>query len=501
MHPYSRRSRRRFSHRRQKKNWIPFLVFVGVLSFFFWVLFQFFSLLFSTVRTEIASSDLEILKGRAEFKLSQEDSSWTPAFTGQTFVEGDQIKTVKNSKVKLGFLTQNTLFLDQQSELTFEALSKKSSGKKTSHLYLDQGQIWARIDSAQFQDADLADFQFKTKRLVAHIKGTIINITSSSEADTVKLIKGKAEVDILDSEGEVTQTLELGVGQELIVDDSLTAKLDSGVDVINIIPNEFIESSWHLDNLMVFFPEEANDIKSKIEVQTPPVTNDTDSEASEENTEEIVGEIPSVTILSPAEGETVPATVDLVKIEGTAPVEAFQIQVNGYTLSKFQPGDRKWSYFAATKFGTLKSGTNQYSVMAISREGKKSTPAKVTINYEGVTPETSNDSTTETQSTFPPPVVTRPAIFTDNPSATYETSATVVTFAGTVPRGTNAVEVNGFRLRKFKPGDTAFSYIANANYGNMKEGENLYKVVAFGPDSTQSETEIKIVYTPIDLSQ
>ncbi len=81
----------------------------------------------------------------------------------------------------------------------------------------------------------------------------------------------------------------------------------------------------------------------------------------------------------------------------------------------------------------------------------------------------------------------------------HQTAASVITIVGEVDATTEAVEVNGFRLRKFEPGNTTFSYIANAAYGNMKEGENTYTIRAFGPKGVMSETSIKVHYAPVEL--
>jgi|GEM_PF-5783812 len=117
--------------RRRRRNWAPFVVFVLVLSFFLWALFQFFSLLFANVRTEISSAQLEILQGRGEFRLSSENSSWTPAFSGQNFVEGDQPRSLIN------------------------------------------------------------------------VTGTTFNVNVSPDADTLKLIKGGVQLDLLDTQKEI----------------------------------------------------------------------------------------------------------------------------------------------------------------------------------------------------------------------------------------------------------------------------------------------------------
>ncbi len=500
-----RRSRkyRRRSHyySRRKKNWIPFLVFVGVVGFFFWAIFQFFSVLLSSVRTETTAAELNIERGRAEFQLSTENSNWTPAFSGQTFVEGDQLKTAKNSTIRLNFFDDSTLFLNEETELAIEKLEKNNSDKKTASFHLSEGQIWGHSNETLTTAPKDISYTIGTDRLNLYIKGTIFHLETNSEQDILRLMKGEVEADILNEESQTIKTLSIGVGQQLVVNSETLNQITENQDVLTLIDSEFLTSNWHISNLENFDTEGAEKLKAQATPQTTEVTTIAEEEPiSEENL------LDPVEILEPAEGASIPANLDLIKIVGTAPLETTQIQVNGYTLSKYQPGDRKWSYFAATKFGTLKSGTNTYEVIAFSRDGKQSAPVTLTINYEGATPQftpipssTETTNSTETTTTLPAPKISNPPIFAEDPTAVYETSAAVVTIAGTVSSSTQAVEVNNFRLRKFSPGDTTFSYIANANYGNMKEGENTFTIVAIGPNQERSEQAIKIFYSPVDV--
>jgi len=248
--------------------------------------------------------------------------------------------------------------------------------------------------------------------------------------------------------------------------------------------------------------------REKIKARTAPLTTTAETEATDETPAEpdspINPDLAAPVILSPAQDAVIPASQDSIALEGTAPNQAFQIQVNGYTLTKFQPGDRKWTYFAATKFGTLKPGANTYQVIAIDRQGQRSEVTNLNLTYQGTAAVVNNTPSVEEVITeFPPPRVTTPALFAEDPSATYQTSADRVTLFGTVPVGTNAVKVNGFQLRKFNVGETKFQYtaIALGINGNMQEGENTYTIQALGPDGKSSETSVKVVYTPISLDE
>ena len=491
----NRRSRSNFGLRRRKKNYVPFIFFLVIVGFFFWAVFQLIVALFSNIRSETVSAELQILSGKIEFLLPDTEY-WNLAFSEQKFLAGDRVKTGTNSRASFTILGGNTIFLDGNSELEFLELEKKSSGKKIVRLKLLKGQLWTKVSDDDFSSQKGSCFEVDTDRMGVSVKGTIFNMTSSNTQDSVRLIRGNVDVDIFDGENE-NQHVNMGVGQKLVASSETIRDMKNNLDVLEIIDSEFINSDWHLQNLEKFFPQEVAQIRRKIEISNPIINPKID--------EIIEGDasMPSPQILFPENGTRIPASQDMAKIEGTAPIEAFQIEVNGYVLTRFNPGDKKWTYFGAKKFGTLREGENIYSVVAISREGKKSLPVEVKIFYEGVSGEERVQEATinlKTVNDFSAPVVIRPEIFVSGGSdIIFQTAASVVTIVGTVDPKTNSVKINGFKLKKFNPGDNEFSYIANATYGNMKEGENIYKILAFGPDGKTSETSIKIHYSPINI--
>lgn len=87
--------------------------------------------------------------------------------------------------------------------------------------------------------------------------------------------------------------------------------------------------------------------------------------------------------------------------------------------------------------------------------------------------------------------ITKPA--TDG---SYTVSANPAILKGEVPAGTQKVTVNDFELKKFQPGAKSWTYYANADYGFMKEGENIYKVYALDDKGNKSDVlEFKVIYS------
>ncbi len=73
--------------------------------------------------------------------------------------------------------------------------------------------------------------------------------------------------------------------------------------------------------------------------------------------------------------------VGIVKIEGIVK-GAEKVVVNGYTLSKFIPGDTKWIYTANESYGNFNAGINEFEAYALAPDGTKSDVSRFTVNYD-----------------------------------------------------------------------------------------------------------------------
>ena len=489
----SRRKNRFHSRRggRRQRNFVPLLTFLGLLALLFWTGKMVISPFFSSEKTENASASVEILKGGVDFRFP-ESQDWTPAYETQKFFAGDRLRTTANGRISLQLLDGDVIFASGATEISIDALEQKSSGKKITEIALQSGQIWTRVSPAS--DSAKNEFILSTPHAKIQVNGTILDVAVDASQSVIRLTKGSAQVAILDESGEMlSPKISLGVGQKLVASAENAQKFsEQNQEILEIIDPDFIESEWHLQNLEPFNPQEVASIRRKIEISAPRA-DDTSADLNLQTSDEVGAPV----ILAPANGARIPASADSVKIEGTAPKNAVQIMVNGYTLTRFLPGDTKWQYFAATRFGTLVAGENKFEVIAITRDGKKSSPASLQIFYEAAAAADPLPAEPKAEAAFKSPVVLFPPVI--DPAAGYQTAAPVVTIKGLVDPATNAVEVNGFRLEKFQPGQTEFAYIANANYQNMREGENIYQIKAFGPDGVSSETSVKIYYSPIKI--
>ncbi len=80
---------------------------------------------------------------------------------------------------------------------------------------------------------------------------------------------------------------------------------------------------------------------------------------------------------------------------------------------------------------------------------------------------------------------------------TLEETTQVLT--GTVSKDTHAVIVNDYRLSRYVPGETSFTYTANVDFANLEAGENKYEAYALDKAGNKSAVGIITLILPEDL--
>ncbi len=433
---------------------------------------------FNTSQAENLSATTNAQSGNTEFSIG-ESNQWTFLQDSIDLIAGDKIKTLGNGKASLSVLGGNTLFLKENTEISLVELNKQSDQKKAV-IRLERGDLWVHVGELGAKDS----LKIITTEQSTEVSNGISAFSKNENDTQVLALKGDLKTTVFQN-NKKTSTLDIAGGSTIEINelnkDSLTE--EDTAQFVKEVPPSFVKSKWNLENLAKFFPSEAQALEQQLQKKPKPI------EPVENKN------IASPTISSPQNNAIIPAETTSVVIEGIAPENAYQISVNGYTLTKYQPGDRKWSYLASTKFGTMVPGKNTYTVKATTRDGQESAPAQISINYTA--PKKVEKTKAPQKKEYPKPVITSPTgIQTNTP---WETSSSIITLQGTVPKDTTKVLVNEFALRQYKPGSGKFFYIANAQYGNFVKGENLYVVKAIGPKNQSSEIAVTIIYKPVKL--
>jgi len=114
--------------------------------------------------------------------------------------------------------------------------------------------------------------------------------------------------------------------------------------------------------------------------------------------------------------------------------------------------------------------------------------------------ETENENTEDKKDVSPTGEVTY--INSPNEGKDWQTTREPITITGTAPAGTKAIYVNDYELKKFVPGDKGWSYIAAGKFDSIKEGENVFEVIAEDEEGEKTLIDaITIVYgTPKEFS-
>ncbi len=499
--------RRRYGtslRKRRSINIIPHLTLLLVAALVAWLGWRLFQVVAGATSVSSITAEASVNSGVAEVKLAgTEGDTWGRVYDGNFIRTGDTVRTKSGGQVSLDIGGNTVLKLNGDAELVFTELHEEKDGQKSVMLDLKKGQMWAYV-SEDLQGEGTPNFQVHLPLSKVSGAGSIIDITTSAESDVVRVLTGAVDVDIEKVSGE-TRNISVGVSQKAMITKADFAAIQNGKNVLEGVESTFEESEWNLQNLQEFDPQRVEEIRRTIELRSPALV--TQKRDPETVSDEDKSELESPQILSPKSGETVAALEDnRVVVTGKAFPGTKQIKVRTdlssdfYTLTKYESGDAEWVYVIATEYGTLKYGQNTIRAYAVDEKGKQTEIATSAFTYEGakdglLTPDAA-PAVGDTDA-LDAPVLKAPVIMTP-PSSPFRTANESVAIRGTVDVGTNALEINGVRLKSFTVGQKAFEYTATVRSGTLKQGENTYQIAAYGPGNEIASTKLVVVYTPLE---
>lgn len=488
---------RRVQRRKKPVDYLlPFLVLIsigviGILGFQLWSTWD---------AQSRADAYFYVAEGKAKV-LPFAQTDWDNAFSGTKLLLGDSLKTSTAGLVVMEFFNGTMIRMAENSSVSLVDLSK-ASDKETIVVSLDNGKVWVKGQkSAGVREAE---YEVRTRHLLVKAVGTVFEV-ESGKSDTVRVMDGSVEVDVYIPVGEserVAETISVGVGQEITIDDAaLKVFSDNGKpSVLMAISDEFKSSKWYAWNNKedlnpTDFAVGGSTMSEMEDLSATPdseeeLTGGNEVELSDEKIDEEDDSANNGVIGQPVIKQPTSLTTDTGKFEisgtvseGTAKV-IVENSANGdrYVLSAFKEGDTDWSYNVSTAYGNIKAGDTTYKVYAVTADGNESDPAKIVITYEKGTTEIIDK-------------LTAPKVLSFNGASSNEVATGVVKVVGKV-EGAEKVVVSGYELSQFQPGDTSWTYYANEDGGNLKEGTNEYQVYAVDPDGNKSAvTDFSIIYT------
>ena len=113
--------------------------------------------------------------------LKKDAKKWQPATPGDSLSEGDNVKTLATSRVKLQFASGGRVILKEDTSLDIVTLDSSDPEKATgTELYLTKGEIKASIKRLE----QGSTFEIKTPIAVCGIRGTVFYVKVDKKTNT-----------------------------------------------------------------------------------------------------------------------------------------------------------------------------------------------------------------------------------------------------------------------------------------------------------------------------
>ena len=387
---------------------------------------------------------LHVAEGQVEMKSWGTDDYFSLA-GDSLIVRGDEIRTSSNAKVIVEFFDGTLMRIGGSTDVVFEEMLL-NDGSPIIEVKLDDGALWFNRVYKDTENTSLT-VAMDDVEVVADKAGVFALENRFDEVIRVFKVFKKSEgalVNVLAADGEtVLESEEVAVAQEVVFSpkvieiyrDHKSPTVHEGID------NDFRDGPWYQWNveedksptefekvggtdtvgLLKVEPEVLvdPDFEADLEGEESGEDGEEDADADSEDVDEEVSpeettEEEDLEVEEPEEEEAVVVSGDLAvptisTVSGGSQVDAdgfyrvkgkvatlfgevsgaTKLVVNDYTLSKFNPGDTTWTYFANADFGLMKEGENTYEVYAVGPDGAHSESLIFKVFYEPevVTPE------------------------------------------------------------------------------------------------------------------
>lgn len=325
----------------------------------------------------------------------------------------------------LTFFDGTVVRMDEQSQLTVD---ESSFGSKESEvaLTLDAGALWARTP-------DVGAFSGEIVRTIA-TDAYVATLPSDAEvvlgAHTVMVFSADGDGVMIAASG--ADDVYVGEGQQLLVPENETFTGDlrryrSAMDPL-AVRRAFIEESRAIPG--------ADGARSDGGTAQPPA------------------DVNLITVNMPLDGQTVSGST--VRVQGTVGARIERVRVNGYpaSIDRSQGTYSQELAMPGTETFTIRVEALDRTGVVVEQQERTVKPAKAASALS--------------------PAIAKPG----RNGETVRTAAEEVEIRGTAPTGTVAMYVNDYKLQLFRAGDVDWSYLASKRFDNLKDGDNVFNVVA-----------------------
>jgi len=435
-----------------------------------------------------------IAQGNAKI-LPWGSGEWERVYNGTKLLQEDSIKTQTGGRLVVKLFNDNYIRLDQKTELSFSDIKKVKDGYKVN-IKLREGKIW--VNSNENSKTPVS-FTVSTNHTLVKNISTVYEVEQTNSAEAVRVVKGDIVTDIMIDEGGKTskvETLSVGVGQQAVITgkdikDYMERKVPSVVDALS---DDFRNSSFYKWNMA----EDQHPTDFSLRGGNVDSLMSSDEPATEEVTTADEGDLAKPDITTPSTLTfATPESSLTIRGTTTALTQKMMVDVESgadretYELNLYVSGNPQWSFAISEVAGTLNSGINTYKFYALGEDGLKSGKTKLIVNYQP--DETTDEETDSKDEDLDLGQLVAPEVVSYNGEDSNVVDTDVVKVVGSV-KGAKEINVSGYTLSAFKPGDTTWVYYARESLGNLDSGENKFVVTAIAPDDSKKSTSFTITY-------
>jgi hypothetical protein len=381
---------------------------------------------------------INVESGQAEINI--DGSTWQKLSNGVTLQVGEEVKSAQQSAIQLNLQDNSLVRLDESSQLVLTKAEQKDDTYNFA-MRLATGQIYVKSSDAS------ATRTISSDQYVATIP------------NNAELVLRPREVKVLSASSDVALTINnqdftLGEGQQLLIPEGVTditsiSSFRSPLDP-SITASDFVIASRR-GSLVV--PGETGQVEV-IQAGTLTLTAPNDE--------------------ADIESET-------VVVQGSAQEAVDDVRINGYR-AKLDPLTRLFREELK-----IESSPFLITIEALNENGVIIGREKRTVYHQFEEVVSSTGTDTETEPSIPVGAVTTPVITDPSAEGIFATEDDTLFIRGTTSSNTAAIEVNKYRLQLYKAGSTKWAYLADAELGTLKPGENTYTIVAYNAANQASE--------------
>ena len=435
----------------------------------------------SPAKLEVIKPEVKVLLYHKDAWLSAPENIPLKLFTG------DSVRTSIKGEAKIHLFKDTNIYLNTATSVYLENFEESDSFQNTK-IRIYEGDLYVHVER-MYNPKSV--FQLSMDNLQFITRGGDFLISKNS----IKVLQGKVIVNRTSKESVVANT-SVGVNQQLYLNMNDIGAFEDN----QALETAFLEYEWI---------KRAKTVMEEKEEDIPNITVSSleKEEGKEDEKDESVDKDLEITVTNPMKENVIEHEEGVLVLTGTVPKTTMSVQVNNYTLTQYTEAETNWVYRAEESWGNLKSGKNEYNIVA-KLKGDKELKKTVVVNYspketetEEETPElttekkeSKEESTTEDDkekitdsedSSIPKKEEKLKVIplSVTSPKHGEHIDTNIVAITGTAPLNAAKITIDDYALQKYEAGSGTWKYIASTEFKNLEAGKmNSFIITSYDKD-------------------